>query len=117
MKNKRFNGRICDSRASATLVRRNKRVFTASYGVIAGSFFSYYDADNGSCLGNDPDPLYLIKDIDVKALFAALKIKGEEGLKQALDRLPGEGNDIIRLKDFCDENHISYKLSRGNYGF
>ena len=49
-----------------------------------------------------------MKDIDAKILLTALGIKNENGLKWALDRLPHADNDIIRLKEFCDKNNISY---------
>ena len=51
---------------------------------------------------------YIIKDIDAKTLFTSFGIKDESGLKWALDRLPDADNDITRLKEFCDENNISY---------
>ena len=80
----------------------------AEYRIIDGKYFFSYDASGGSCFGSYPDPTYIIKDIDAKILLTALGIKNESGLKWALDRLPHADNDILRLKEFCDENNISY---------
>lgn len=89
-------------------MRHKRKSFMADYSIIDGKYFFCYDASNGSCFGNDSKQTYIIKDIDAKTLFTTLGIKDESGLKWALDRLPDADNDIIRLKEFCDENSISY---------
>ena len=49
----------------------------------------------------------IISDIDFYAFIKALGIK-DDNLKWALERLPLAENDILRIKKFCDEYHISY---------
>lgn len=68
----------------------------------------YYDANGGSCFGSYPEPAYIIKDIDYRLLMKKLGIKDENNIRWALNRLPAGDNDVIRLKNYCDENGIEY---------
>lgn len=73
-----------------------------------GKFSMYYDANGGSCFGAYPEPTYIIKDIDYNLLIEKLGIKDESNIRWALNRLPAGDNDVIRLKNYCDENGIAY---------
>ncbi|MCD8296539.1 MAG: hypothetical protein LUC88_03095 [Prevotella sp.] len=89
----------------------NKAIpFKARYQIVDGKMMAWFNADADSCFGAYPAPDIFIKNIDVVQLFTALGIKEESNLKYALDRLPKAENDILRLKNFCDENNIKYQL-------
>jgi len=71
-----------------------------------GKFYMFYSG--GSCFGAYPEPTYIIKDIDYRLLIKKLGIKDESNIRWALNRFPAGDNDVIRLKNYCDDHDIEY---------
>ncbi len=88
--------------------KKRKMKQSTSFYVKNGKFCMYCDSSGGSCFGSYPEPTFIIKDIDHRLLTEKLGIKDENNIRWALNRLPKGDNDVVRLKNYCDENGIEY---------
>ncbi len=81
------------------------------YFINEGKIAFWHDGDNDSCFGSYPEPLCLLKNIDVEILMEALGVTRIENIGRAirgLRRLHGL-DDIKCQKAFCDEHDIYYE--------
>ncbi len=101
---------LCNNDSLNSMMRRKKRKTDQStiFHIEDGKFCMSYDSGSGSCFGDYPEPTFIIKDIDCMQLMKKLGIKDESNIRWALNGLPASDNDVIRLKNYCDENGIEY---------
>lgn len=91
-------------------MKENMKQLEATIEIKNGKLSMVYDPTPGD-FGGYPEPTYIISGIPFDDLKSALGIKKNIQLHKALNSLPSSeifGNEVTRLRNFCDTKGIQY---------